>query len=323
MKTIVILSVAFLIVFAIVSPRTEAAEKIHIAAYKGGCKAAISFTFDDGFKKELEDAARLTESVGIRGTFFVIPGQIEKQSWRAQWPRLKQLHEKGYEIGNHSMTHPKLHTLSDQDLDYQVNKAYDIIKEKIGVAPFTFCYPGGTKRDERVKKKVYERHYAAREKQYFYGKQGNKEFTTEKGNKWVDQAIQKGEWMVPMIHCITGKGFAPFPSEQVFVDHLKYVVSKKDLIWCAPMREVGKYVQERDKAELKTEMTGRKAEITLTCPLKEEVFDFPLTVIIPVSGAEKAEAQQEGQKESPAVTVTDSAVCVDIVPNRGKVTVTW
>ena len=147
MKVIALLMCICAVSILFFSQPATAAGGIRIAKYGNDCKGAISFTFDDGFKKEVDDALKIIDPLGVRGTFFVIPGKMATQKGsRATWAQLKLMMAKGHEIGNHSMTHPKLHTCDDKKLDHEVNTAYDLIKKNLGKAPYTFCFPGGSQR---------------------------------------------------------------------------------------------------------------------------------------------------------------------------------
>ena len=71
-----------------------------VAFYKGGKKAAASYTFDDGYESSFAIAS-MFEARGLHASFYIVPMTVEDGAWSA-W---KDLHARGHEIGNHSMTH--------------------------------------------------------------------------------------------------------------------------------------------------------------------------------------------------------------------------
>lgn len=73
-----------------------------------GCRAAVSLTFDDGLKSQLEVAVPLLNDRGLRATFYLNPRGTtpESDDWRERWAAWKKVAEQGHELGNHSLTHP-------------------------------------------------------------------------------------------------------------------------------------------------------------------------------------------------------------------------
>lgn len=114
-----------------------------------GKRAAVSLTFDDGRPSQIDAGLPLLEKLGVRATFFVLPGNVEKRL--DGWKRAVRL---GHEIGNHSLTHPctassafsRANALEDYDLDRiarDIDAAQQAIRRMLGVAPASFAYPCG------------------------------------------------------------------------------------------------------------------------------------------------------------------------------------
>jgi peptidoglycan/xylan/chitin deacetylase (PgdA/CDA1 family) len=76
--------------------------------FPSGCQAAVSLTFDDGMRSQLEVAVPLLNDRGLRATFYLNPrGTMpESDDWRERWAAWKKVAEQGHELGNHSLTHP-------------------------------------------------------------------------------------------------------------------------------------------------------------------------------------------------------------------------
>ena len=66
-----------------------------------GKKIAVSLTFDDGRTSQVDEGTALLDQYGVKATFFVMPGSVEKRlvGWKTALAN-------GHEIGNHSQNHP-------------------------------------------------------------------------------------------------------------------------------------------------------------------------------------------------------------------------
>lgn len=118
-------------------------------SWPDGKRAAVSLTFDDGRPSQIDTGLPLLEKLGIRVTFFVLPGNVEKRL--EGWKRAAAL---GHEIANHSMTHPctanyafsRANALEDYDLERMardIDAAQQAIRRLLGVTPVSFAYPCG------------------------------------------------------------------------------------------------------------------------------------------------------------------------------------
>jgi peptidoglycan-N-acetylglucosamine deacetylase len=197
--------------------------------------AAISFTFDDGSREHFDMAVQLLNEFGFKATFFVIAGLTREQKadplavnrrcdWWAEvsWQEWRTAANQGHEIGNHSLTHPVLSRVREsQRLGAEVTDSARLIEEKIGQWPASFAYPYN-KSNTAVRELVLQHHHAVREERIRYGGPG---FTLAKANGYVDRAIRKGLWIVPMIHGI-GRGFDPLDLDTLR-QHLQYIKDRE------------------------------------------------------------------------------------------------
>ena len=130
-----------------------------------GRVAAI--TVDDGWLDGLTIAAPLLERLGVRATFYVCPGWFD----RSQHPLVegeagrlldaagaRELHER-MEVASHTMSHPDLRTLSDDDLARELTESRRRVEEVTGAPCRTLAYPYGAF-DERVERAARAAGYA-------------------------------------------------------------------------------------------------------------------------------------------------------------------
>lgn len=99
----------------------------------------ISISFDAAWGNE--DTQQLIDILGkynVKTTFFVVGGWVDK------YPEsVKQLHDAGHEIMNHSNTHPHMTQISVEKMKEEVEKCDEKIKNITGVKPTLFRAPYG------------------------------------------------------------------------------------------------------------------------------------------------------------------------------------
>src|SRR5579862_4248552 len=93
------------------SQSTPLAEQAHPHRREGspwpqGCLGAVSLTFDDGLRSQLEQAIPILEEHGLRGTFYLNPRGADEAVWRRTLEPWREPARRGHEIGNHSLIHP-------------------------------------------------------------------------------------------------------------------------------------------------------------------------------------------------------------------------
>ncbi len=107
----------------------------------------IVLTFDDAVRSQLTIVAPVLKRFGFGATFFVCRFSDE---WRAQHSEhlmgleeLRELQRQGFEIGNHTWSHPNMRELSDAENAREVDSLSEWLKSGgITEAP-VFAYPGG------------------------------------------------------------------------------------------------------------------------------------------------------------------------------------
>jgi peptidoglycan/xylan/chitin deacetylase (PgdA/CDA1 family) len=104
----------------------------------------VALSFDDGpseWTGAILDLLRLHEA---KATFFVLGEAIAGRE-----DTLRRIADEGHEIGNHSMTHPRLVTCDDRTIRDELERANRLIEATVSVAPTVFR-PPRFEYDERV-----------------------------------------------------------------------------------------------------------------------------------------------------------------------------
>ena len=199
-----------------------------------------------------------------------------------------------------------------------------MIIDRIGVTPVSYAAPGGSNaEDPRVRAKILEKHFFLRTGPLPYGNRPNRPWSDEATRAALMKATESGQWHTAVIHSIVG-GYTPFDSKDAFREHCEWLKSQDEVLWVAPMGDVGRYIRTRENATL--EVIGSKNgstrfRVTSTAEPKS-VFNTPLTVVIPAAGAKKAAATSEDGKSLPTVVRAD-AILVDAPVDGSPVAVVW
>jgi peptidoglycan/xylan/chitin deacetylase (PgdA/CDA1 family) len=142
-----------------------------------GERRGLHATFDDAYRDVL-DALPVLEQARVPATIFVSSGfadqglplavpelaaDAEAQPERLAtmtWGQLRELAERGVEIGSHTVSHPHLTRLSDAELDRELADSKSRIEDELGRPARLLAYPYG-EHDARVRAAVRRAGYAA------------------------------------------------------------------------------------------------------------------------------------------------------------------
>lgn len=106
----------------------------------------VAFTFDDGpGSKTTSRLLSYLESRNAKATFFMLGKSIEKVKGSKQI--IQRMKELGMEIGSHTYDHSQLTKLSKEEVEEQVQKTNDLIKDAVGEGPTVTRPPYGAKND--------------------------------------------------------------------------------------------------------------------------------------------------------------------------------
>jgi peptidoglycan/xylan/chitin deacetylase (PgdA/CDA1 family) len=102
----------------------------------------VTTSWDDGHKLDLRMASELAAH-GLPGTFYISPQcrEIPEEKWLTVG-ELRELAE-GFEVGGHTLTHPRLPTVSVDEAGQEIRDGKSALEEMIGRPVTSFCYPYG------------------------------------------------------------------------------------------------------------------------------------------------------------------------------------
>jgi len=196
--------------------------------------ALVSLTFDDGLRCQFERAVPILEEHRFRATFFLVANTdpihtdgYQHPDWRKiDWSEkdirfLRNMIQRGYEVGAHSVTHryPQL----DNDPNGEAEKSKLWIEDRLGVEVASYCYPFchiTPPITEAVIKAGYKQARGGANGSYYSSQSQidylNVDCREIRSSENVDDWIHPGCWHVLLFHGIgnSGDGYAPIPIEE-------------------------------------------------------------------------------------------------------------
>ena len=148
-------------------------------------------------------------------------------------------------------------------------------------------------------------------------------------NDTTDWVLSQGGWLVEQCHGIgqegeDGVGWSARP-ESEFRAHYDHIASYGDRLYVAPIGEVGRYLIERNNAELTvTSTAGSRVEFTLETGLLANVFNVPLTVRMAKPSSWAGAHVRQGGEPVDATVYTKNDVDYmrfDVVPDGASIVV--
>ena len=142
-----------------------------IDSFLGDCtglpRRPVAITVDDGWQSNLEIMVPILEKHDVRASFFVttspeawIYKKFEGLDGPLSRDQVRDLHRRGHEIGSHSVTHPHLIELPDDQIRHEFVASKQWIEDATG-APCRFLSIPGNFYDARVQRLAREAGYDA------------------------------------------------------------------------------------------------------------------------------------------------------------------
>ncbi len=114
----------------------------------------FAITFDDGYRSVYEHAYPILAERGLTGTIYIVAdcigginewdrraGDMQEEMMTAD--QIREMSDNGFEIGSHTLTHPRLSNLSDEQLEREIRDSKHKLEDIIGRKVVSFSYPYG------------------------------------------------------------------------------------------------------------------------------------------------------------------------------------
>ncbi|MDR0137170.1 polysaccharide deacetylase family protein [Metabacillus idriensis] len=109
---------------------------------------AVLVTIDDAPDKHSLEMARTLKDLGAGAIFFVNGHFLDTDEEKKT---LKEIHDLGFPIGNHTMSHANLKDLTAEEQEQEIVELNDLVESIIGERPHFFRAPFGSNTDESRK----------------------------------------------------------------------------------------------------------------------------------------------------------------------------
>lgn len=278
--------------------------------------SALRFTGVKGVVDSHNSAGALYENEKYDESFKVIDqayADVRKQGARPRkwlgpstenmitWDEIKQFAARGHEFGSHTISHPRLAVLDEENLLYELEKCKEEIKTMLGDEhTFSAECPFGTE-NERVMEYAYKVHPALRnrmpepfleeinrwndmtpgmsDKPYVQWQRGPLAKTSVPLMKsWVDTLVVRDNvWLVLTFHGVDGVGWEAKPHQEL-KEYFSYMKQHEDNLWIAPFRDVTKYMREKMAAKVTSDKNGDDIVVRLEHSLDKTLYNYPLTM---------------------------------------------
>ena len=263
------------------------------------------------------------------------------------WDEIKEFAADGHEFGSHTISHPRLAVLDEENMLYELEKCKEEIKEVLGDDhTFSAECPFGTE-NERVMEYAYKVHPALRnrmpepfleeinrwndmtpgmsDKPYVQWQRGPLQKTSVPLMKsWVDTLVARDNvWLVLTFHGVDGVGWEAKPHEEL-KEYFTYMKAHEDKLWIAPFRDVTKYIREKMAGKLNTRRNGDEIVVGLEHSLDKKLYNYPLTAktYVPEDWTEvSVRSENATVKAKPQLDAKGSFVIYQIAPHT-EVTLT-
>jgi peptidoglycan/xylan/chitin deacetylase (PgdA/CDA1 family) len=308
---------------------------VEITNWKNGKKAAIVFSFDDWSPGHGSIVYPLFKKNNVPATFYVT---LKNKQYAGGFATMREAYNDGFEIGNHTETHPDLTLLSKRDLSREISGTQKILQDSVHPkCAVTIAYPFGIFND-KVFKEVKKSHIGGRLATLRYGRvwpysltygktdyfqlqtfMARDIYTPSMFERLTKQAINEGGMITFMYHSIFNDSIDDHwfgaISEQLLNAHLQAVKKHEDQVWITSFVKAVKYHKEKLLSDVSFTKTGNQIIIDLKCTTEPLNFNEPLTLRISGIEASAVKSARSYLKDSVSFEIQSDNSTGDILIN--------
>ncbi|MBW3466410.1 polysaccharide deacetylase family protein [Arthrospiribacter ruber] len=170
----------------------KAVQLINDQGQNGNNDKYFSLTFDDGFEECYTLISPVFDRLDLKATFFINANYIDSnQEYQNEfnrrihnskkrpmsWDQVTKLNDAGFLIGSHTLDHFDLSMLNTDELEYQIARNNEIIKNKLATEVDYFAWPYGNFNSFpdaafEISKKYHKYIFSGTNYKYYFSKQG-------------------------------------------------------------------------------------------------------------------------------------------------------
>lgn len=200
---------------------------------QGFNRALVTVTFDDGWDSQYTTGKAILERYSFPATFYITSGLLNTPNYMTD-AMVQSLKDEGYDIAGHTITHPHLPTLSDQDIERELKDSQTDLNTKLGLTIDDFASPYG-EIDERVSNvvKLYYRshrgvingfNYKDNFDMYnLYVKNILVGTTAAEVQTWINEAAANKAWLILVYHEVNYGGDPYSATPENFTEQMQAI----------------------------------------------------------------------------------------------------
>ena len=176
----------------------------------------ITLTFDDGWESHYSAVESILQADNMDATFYITTGLLNTPGYMTD-SMVQSLKDSGNEIGDHTVTHPHLPTLTNEQIDQELSDSQKYLQDHFGVSANNFASPYGEVNDTVIATaQTYFRTHRGVISDYNYRDTTNLfdlkvqnvllTTTVEEVQSWMDQAKATNAWLILVYHGIDNSG---------------------------------------------------------------------------------------------------------------------
>lgn len=194
----------------------------------------VSLNFDDGLKSQYNIAFKEMQKYNYKGTLFLI---AKLKSFEGKelmsFREAREMQNNGWEIGSHTLHHPNLTMLSNEEMREELKKSKEILENE-GFEIKTIAFPYG-EYNRKVIDETKKYYAAARPVKGWFnsiknpdtyslnGKGVLRKHASEEVCSWIEKANKQGLWLILVFHGIGKEKTLYDFSEQKFKEVLECI----------------------------------------------------------------------------------------------------
>jgi hypothetical protein len=109
-------------------------------------------------------------------------------------------------------------------------------------------------------------------------------------------------------------------TRETFEKSMTFLRDMQNVVWIAPAGDVLKYEAERKSASLSVlARSAQELRLTLTVGTDRDLYDHPLTLVIPNTGKREVKSIVQGDRRIEGYTVAENGLRFDVSPVSGPI----
>lgn len=201
---------------------------------------AVTLRFDDGWLSHYQTALPIMEQAEMKGTFYIISRALSDYGYSGYVSKaqIKDMYNRGQEIGSHTRDHLHLSELSYSDQTLQINGArQDLLSMNVGPIN-TFAYPFGDYNADSLEivqdsgytnaASTINGNATPNSDKFQLERRGvNLDVSADQVKHWIDNAVANKQWLILALHRIDYDGEFYGTTPEIFQEIVDYLKQKQ------------------------------------------------------------------------------------------------